>query len=98
MRSTRSRTYPVAGSKWSIRDRSSPTDVAPVASLGSAALAGAPPGAKSREQFGRLHRLGDVIVHAGREALLPVAIQGVCGHRNDRHTTACHPFGGADRL
>src|SRR6185437_8623503 len=36
------------------------------------------------EETGRLDWLGDVTVHAGREALLDLVRHGVCGERDDR--------------
>ena len=52
------------------------------------------------EHFGQLNRLkrfGDIGIHAGRKAHLPVALHGMCGHGNDLNVTL-HQFSGKCRL
>ena len=48
-------------------------------------------------KLGDSQRLGDVFVHSGRQALLPVTLHRVRGHRDDRDVLAA-AFAAADRL
>ncbi len=48
------------------------------------------------EELLRADRLGNVFIHAGEQAELAVALEGVGGHGNDRHVPAVQPLASAD--
>ncbi len=50
----------------------------------------------ARKRSPRLDRLGDIAVHARLQAALPIALDGVGSHRDDRDVPACPPLSLAD--